>query len=296
MAICIGLLLVIFLLSGVAQAQGIATLSCRLERDAILPDELAGLVIEVIDIHDLFGYQLKLNYPADLVEAVDEDPHREGVNLVLGTFLSPDFVVLNQADNANGVISLAMVQINPAPPKSGTGELAFVHLRGKAAGRVDFAFNEVILSSGAAEAIPHNLEGCTLQILDLSMPVPTETMKPTAVPLPTETSLTLMESIAQTVGPPGNAASPASSSVSESTQESRAIAQPPPLSTEPRAINPAAGNPPINGQEAIEVPVPPSDVSDSSIPTWALISIVVIISLFVLIWIVSKRARHSQSK
>lgn len=174
-AICFGLLLVIFLSAGAAQAQGVATLRCRLESEAILPDELTGLVIEVIDIRDLFGYQLKLNYSADLVEAVDEDPNREGVNLALGTFLSPDFVVLNQTDNANGVISLAMVQISPAPPKSGTGELAFVHLRGKAPGRVDFAFNEVILSSGAAEAIPHNLEGCTLQILDPSKPTPANT-------------------------------------------------------------------------------------------------------------------------
>ncbi len=183
----LGILLTFFLIiTSSALAQGTTRLHCRVENDRILPDEVTKLVIEVTDIQNLFGYQLKLNFPAGFVEAVDEDPNQEGVNLALGTFLSPDFVVLNHADNANGVISLAMVQINPAPPKSGAGELASVHMRGKTPGRVDFVFNEVILSNSSAEAIPHNLEGCTLQVVDSSLPAPTEVVTISTEDEPTE--------------------------------------------------------------------------------------------------------------
>lgn len=151
-----------------ARAQGTTVLRCRLDPEAVLPGETTRLVIEVVDVRNLYGYQLKLNYSAEITEAMDEDPGREGVNLTLGDFLSPDFIVLNQADNVHGVISLALVQINPTPPKSGSGELASIHFKTKTSGRADFVFNEVILSNSTAKAIPHNLEGCALQVLDLS--------------------------------------------------------------------------------------------------------------------------------
>ena len=50
-----------------------------------------------------------------------------------GTFLDSGFVVLNAADNVTGTVRFAMTQLNPSLPKSGTGTLIVIGLRGKQA-------------------------------------------------------------------------------------------------------------------------------------------------------------------
>jgi hypothetical protein len=53
------------------------------------------------------------------------------VQAALGTFLDAGFVVLNAADNVSGTLRFAMTQLNPSLPKSGSGTLIVVRLRGK---------------------------------------------------------------------------------------------------------------------------------------------------------------------
>ena len=143
-------------------AQNLATIRCRLDAAALPSGGETHLVIEVVNAAKLYGYQLYLNYPAASVDLLDDNSSRSGVNAALGTFLSPDFIVANDVDPQAGRLSLALVQLNPSTPKSGSGELASIHVKTKTAAAIDFAFNSVILSDPLGNQLTTNLEGCAL--------------------------------------------------------------------------------------------------------------------------------------
>jgi hypothetical protein len=87
--------------------------------------------IEVQNVTDLYAIDVLLAYDPQAVEVIDLDPTLEGVQVGLGTFLEPGFVILNLVDNNLGRLRLAMTQLNPATPKSGDGALIVLRLRGK---------------------------------------------------------------------------------------------------------------------------------------------------------------------
>jgi VCBS repeat-containing protein len=147
-----------------ALAQGGTTLGCRLEAASVAVGAETTLILEVLNVTNLYGYQFLVNYPADLIQVQDGDPEREGVNLVLGSFLSPDFVVWNEANNISGTISLAMTQISPHLARSGSGELARGVVRGANPGSTTFSFSQVVLTDPDGGAISHQLQSCTLTV------------------------------------------------------------------------------------------------------------------------------------
>ena len=67
-----------------------------------------------------------------LVEVVDADPAREGVQFTPGTFPQPDFVARNVADNEAGTLRYVITQVHPTEPASGDGVLFTVQFRAQA--------------------------------------------------------------------------------------------------------------------------------------------------------------------
>ncbi len=188
----------IFCTAPAAHSQQETTVRCRLETTELAVGNETTLTIDIQDVSNLYAYQLELSYDPALLQVQDSDEGRSGVNVAMGDFLTPDFVLLNEADNEGGEIALAMNQMSPNPPQSGSGELAQATVRGMDIGSVNFAFEDVILSDADGSTISHQLQNCTLDVVEAPGPgpgpgEPTPTVPPTATPegnpVPTTTSL-----------------------------------------------------------------------------------------------------------
>ena len=58
-----------------------------------------------------------------MIEVIDANTSTEGVQATLGALLSPDFVVLNRADNVASTIDIALTQVRPTLASEGDGTL-----------------------------------------------------------------------------------------------------------------------------------------------------------------------------
>jgi len=151
------------------------------------------LDIVVADVQDLYGLDVRLAFDPTQVEVLDADPEKEGVQIQPGDFLYPDFMVRNQADNQAGTIWFAINQLNPHEAVSGTGAVASITFRGKAAGTSSLSFTYHLLGTRQGEPIEAvtqdgqiTVEGGAAAPTWTPSPLPTETKAETKVP-PTET-------------------------------------------------------------------------------------------------------------
>lgn len=182
------LLILSFAASGrQASAQQSTILRCRVDKSTVTVDDEVTLLIEAVDVTDFYGYELTLKYNGSRILFQDADSAKTGINLQIGAFLSPDFVVLNEANNSTGRVNLALTQLSPSPAVSGTGELARATLTGVSAGLVSFAFTDVVFSDPAGVAIPVVLQNCSVDVV-AGEQTPTATATATATATPTATS------------------------------------------------------------------------------------------------------------
>jgi hypothetical protein len=114
--------------------------------------DTASTELRVEDVTNLYGVEMQLTFDPTLVEVVDANPSKPGIQIQPGDFLSPDWLLDNTADNANGSIDYALSQWDPSPPKSGSGVLAVITWRGKAVGTSPVHFTYVLL--GAPGGVP----------------------------------------------------------------------------------------------------------------------------------------------
>lgn len=96
--------------------------------------ESAQVAVEVVNVQELYGFELQLGFDPQVVEVIDADPGRAGVQVSQGDFLDPGFIAVNRTDNESGVVEFAMTQLNPSEPASGSGWLVIVLVRGMKAG------------------------------------------------------------------------------------------------------------------------------------------------------------------
>ncbi len=143
-----------------AHAQGTtATVTCRLEMNPAYVGSQTHLIIEVLNVNDLYGYQLKLNYDPNRIEILDSDPDEEGVNLSLEAIgQSDDFVLYNYAED--GLIEIVVTQQGQVPGFDGDVILAKGRIRGLVKGSTTFQFGEVILANGSPTPIPSKTVDC----------------------------------------------------------------------------------------------------------------------------------------
>lgn len=117
------------------------------------------LDLAITQVSGLYGIEVHLRFDPEVLEIVDADPTREGVQLESGTFPSPDFVALNQVDNAAGTIDYAVTQLSPREPREGSGVVAHMTVRAKQPSTTQIEIVEFILtdtSAGIIDAVGEN--------------------------------------------------------------------------------------------------------------------------------------------
>jgi len=187
-------LVVTLALFGSAFAQGGTVVRVDPAAATIAPGQIVSISIKVDNVSNLFGAEVHLAFNPNVLEVIDSDAGQAGVQITNGGMLAPDFVTQNQADNTIGTIDFGVAQIG-RPAVSGSGTLAIISFRGKAAGPSNITFrgtpaapSGVILSDASAGQIPaatqHGLVTVTPAVVTpSSTPTPTNTpIGPTFTP------------------------------------------------------------------------------------------------------------------
>jgi len=149
--------------------------------------------IMVGNVMNLYGAEVHLTFDPALLEVIDADLGRDGVQIQPGTFLSPDFVAKNSVEQANGRIAFAVAQMPPHEPVSGSGILAMITFRGIAVGSAVLDFSTTlpitpgILSDREGILIPATTQNGQVVVIEGGFPA--ETSTPANMPTPTNTPM-----------------------------------------------------------------------------------------------------------
>jgi hypothetical protein len=129
------------------QGKGTALLTLEPQTLFLKPGEQGQISVWVREVADLYGAEIKIRYDPSVLEVVDSDPNRDGVQVTLSEVFRDGFVAVNQVDNQNGLITVAATRLNPAPPFQGEGELIEITINAKAIGASDLVFDQAILAN-----------------------------------------------------------------------------------------------------------------------------------------------------
>lgn len=96
----------------------------------------AGVDVVIYNVANLYGAEVHLAFDPARLLVVDADPSRTGTQIDLGPLLTSGdyFVAVNRADNTLGTIDLALTQLNPTLPVTGTGAVAHIDFQARAVG------------------------------------------------------------------------------------------------------------------------------------------------------------------
>lgn len=120
------------------------------------------------NVTDLYGADLRLSFDYTRTQVVDADPNVAGVQIqLLSGFLSPDFVLRQEADNGAGTARYAATQLNPHDPVSGSGAVARITFQASQAGSFTIPFTYQKLTRRDGTQIPATAQSCTVQFLPL---------------------------------------------------------------------------------------------------------------------------------
>ncbi len=130
-----------------------------------LAEQGSDIEIRLDNVVDLYGLHVHVKFDPAKMQVRDADPDREGIQIVPGDLLAPDFVALNMVDNEHGMLDYAVVQTSSRQPVSGSGVAAVIHVQeGSAEGdpftiiHVELADpdgNELPVLVGDASAVSH---------------------------------------------------------------------------------------------------------------------------------------------
>jgi hypothetical protein len=127
------------------------------------------------DVRDLYGLEVHLAFDPEIIEVVDADAGKSGVQIMVADWLQDAFVAANRADNAAGRIDFGATLLNPAPPVSGSKTFATVTLRARGDGTAPLTIEEVILATRDAEVIETRVQHGQVGVSASGKPPVTET-------------------------------------------------------------------------------------------------------------------------
>ncbi len=188
----------------------------------------SDVAVEVVDVEGLYGFDLVLTFDPAVVEVVDANSNRPGVQVSFGTFLDPGLSARDTADNAAGTVRYAMTQLNPSEPKDGTGNLIVVRLRGKVTGTSRLVLSSVTLVNRGATEIPSTAQDGQASVIAAGGNLPTATPIPTQAPPSPVPTPGPIATATPTVPPPTITNPP--------TVEPTATLMPPAATTVPQAV------------------------------------------------------------
>lgn len=93
--------------------------------------DVATIYVSVQDVVNLYGADIMLSFDPNVLEVLDMDPYRTGVQVRLGGFIQPSNEFKNEVDNITGTIRYGFFQTYPDLPKSGSGHLITIQVRAK---------------------------------------------------------------------------------------------------------------------------------------------------------------------
>lgn len=157
-------ILVLFLLTLPAQAQGIAEFGV-FDPVESAPGDTIQVPVYIRNVQDLYAIDFTLQFDPNIVQVVDADSSIDGIQSGLGDFLDPGLLLFNIANNEEGTVHFVMSQYNPSKPKSGEGIVLIVSFIGIAEGESPLSITDVTLSSGQATEIEVQGVNSTLTIL-----------------------------------------------------------------------------------------------------------------------------------
>lgn len=184
--------LLVSLMPQVALAQGTAVVSFNPSSTTVAVGSTVAVTVRVDGVSNLRGVEVHITFDPALLEIVDTDSTRAGVQIALGPFLSPDYPVVNEADLTTGHLDFAYSQLPPSVPVSGSGVLATITFRGRAAGTSALAFTSVILADAAAAPIPSTTQNGQLTVTSGAVTTPSAVTPTPAPPTPTPPSGTIL--------------------------------------------------------------------------------------------------------
>jgi len=153
----------------------------------------AQLVVEIVDVVDLYGFDFLINFDPDVLEVIDAYSKQDGIQVNLGTFLDSGLEIRNFVDNKAGTVRFAMTELNPSLPKSGSGVLAVITLKGKKiSSNSALTFEKVQLAHRDVTEIQANVENGNAKVV-------WNATEATNTLVPTQAGGTPIDSIIQTV-------------------------------------------------------------------------------------------------
>lgn len=155
--ILIALILVSLCQFAPAQAQT-PTTRLDLERAPIQDSQLLVVDIKLSQVQDLYGTEIQISYPPELLTVKDNDPLTDGDQILLGQLLPETnrLVVINSVDKTAGVIKLVVTMLSPAPAISGNGTVASIIFQVKDNTRpIEIRFTSVKLISINLVSLPY---------------------------------------------------------------------------------------------------------------------------------------------
>jgi len=152
--------------------------------------ETVVVSVTVENVSNLFGAEFHLSFDTSILEVVDADAGTGGVQISMGDFLAPDFVAQNLADNATGTVDFAISQMAPHAAVSGSGTLATITFKGKAAGTASVSFTSVLLADAGGGQIPSSSQNATVTVTSGATATPSPTTPAPTTPAPTASPTT----------------------------------------------------------------------------------------------------------
>jgi hypothetical protein len=178
-----------------AQNEGPVTVRVSPANLQLVVGETREVVVEVVDVQALYGFDVSLAFDTQLIRVIDADPAQEGAQVAFGTLLDSGIVAQNKVDEDAGTIRFAMTQINPSESKSGTGALIVIKLRGKQAGTTtSLTLVEAQLARRDGTPVETTLVSAKVQVTESG------TDQATATPIPTRNPSAFSTPSATTTG------------------------------------------------------------------------------------------------
>lgn len=115
----------------------------------------ANVDIRLDNFTNVYGAQIEMSFDETILQVT-------GGKLTPGSCPAPDFVQANTANNATGVISYVVTQLNPTTPCNG-GVLAKIDFECVAEGVSNVSFTSSIVSDQNANAITHTVQNGTVE-------------------------------------------------------------------------------------------------------------------------------------
>ncbi|MBC7235368.1 MAG: hypothetical protein H5T69_05960 [Chloroflexi bacterium] len=140
--------------------------------------------VMIDDAEDLFGIEFDLLFDPVILQVVDIDPDRAGIQMAPGDFPYPDFVAENRVDNLYGRISYACTQMAPREPVSGSGRALTVRFRATNVGSTFLDFEDLI-AAGQDHGLDADFAPGEIVVVAQEGPSPTPTSAQTIPPQPT---------------------------------------------------------------------------------------------------------------